>query len=89
MASDVDTHVGLRLKRRRRQLGLTLQELSAMCGMRFQQIQKYETGANRMSAARLWQLAGALGVHVDYFFEGLPRPEIGIAPDPEGDEAAP
>src|SRR3569832_953903 len=71
MADEIDVHLGRRLRRRRRLLGLTQQELAQACGVRFQQIQKYECAANRMSAARLWQLAEALEVPVAYFFEGL------------------
>ncbi|HSV02545.1 MAG TPA: helix-turn-helix transcriptional regulator [Phenylobacterium sp.] len=71
MADDIDMHLGRRLRRRRRLLGLTQQELARACGVRFQQIQKYECAANRMSAARLWQLSEALEVPVAYFFEGL------------------
>ena len=56
-----------RLRRRRRLLGLTQQQLAGACGVRFQQIQKYECGANRISAARLWQLAEVLEVPISYF----------------------
>src|SRR5436190_11101166 len=70
---DIDVHLGRRLRRRRRLLGLTQQELAVACGVRFQQIQKYECAANRMSAARLWQLAEVLEVPVSYFYEGLTR----------------
>lgn len=72
---EIDTHLGRRLRRRRRLLGLTQQELAHACGVRFQQIQKYECAANRMSAARLWQLAEVLEVPVSYFYEGLIREE--------------
>jgi transcriptional regulator with XRE-family HTH domain len=72
---EIDTHLGRRLRRRRRLLGLTQQELAHACGVRFQQIQKYECAANRMSAARLWQLAEVLEVPVSYFYEGLIRDE--------------
>lgn len=75
MADDIDVHLGRRLRRRRRLLGLTQQELARVCGVRFQQIQKYECAANRMSAARLWQLAAALQVPVAYFFEGVAEAE--------------
>jgi transcriptional regulator with XRE-family HTH domain len=68
---EIDVHLGRRLRRRRRLLGLTQQQLAGACGVRFQQIQKYECAANRMSAARLWQLAEVLEVPVGYFFEGL------------------
>jgi transcriptional regulator with XRE-family HTH domain len=71
MGNDIDLHLGKRLRRRRRLLGLTQQQLAAVCGVRFQQIQKYECGANRISAARLWQLSEALNVPVGYFYDGL------------------
>jgi transcriptional regulator with XRE-family HTH domain len=71
MMDVIDIHLGRRLRRRRRILGLTQQQLASACGVRFQQIQKYECAANRMSAARLWQLAEVLEVPVSYFYEGL------------------
>ena len=71
MSSEIDVHLGKRLRRRRRLLGLTQQQLAGACGVRFQQIQKYECGANRISAARLWQLSSALEVPVGYFYDGL------------------
>lgn len=71
MGNDIDLHLGRRLRRRRRLLGLTQQQLAGACGVRFQQIQKYECGANRISAARLWQLSAALEVPVGYFYDGL------------------
>lgn len=71
MAADIDLHLGRRLRRRRRLLGLTQQQLAVQVGIRFQQIQKYECGANRISAARLWELAEALETTVSYFYEGL------------------
>ncbi len=71
MATDIDLHLGRRLRRRRRLLGLTQQQLALQVGIRFQQIQKYECGANRISAARLWQLAEALESPVSYFYDGL------------------
>ena len=75
MATDIDLHLGKRLRRRRRLLGLTQQQLAVAVGIRFQQIQKYECGANRISAARLWQLAEALEVQVGYFYDGLSEAE--------------
>lgn len=69
--SDLDLHFGRCLHRRRRQLGLTQQQVAWACGISFQQIQKYECGSNRISAARLWQLAEALAVPVTYFYDGL------------------
>ncbi|MFN4296137.1 MAG: helix-turn-helix domain-containing protein [Brevundimonas sp.] len=71
MATEIDLHLGRRLRRRRRLLGLTQQQLAVQVGIRFQQIQKYECGANRISAARLWQLAEALETPVSYFYDGL------------------
>jgi transcriptional regulator with XRE-family HTH domain len=78
MGNDIDLHLGKRLRRRRRLLGLTQQQLANVVGVRFQQIQKYECGANRISAARLWSLSEALEVPVGYFYDGLatsPRAE--------------
>ncbi|MGA0607779.1 helix-turn-helix domain-containing protein [Phenylobacterium sp. VNQ135] len=68
---EIDLHLGRKLRRRRKLLGLTQQELAGACGVRFQQIQKYECAANRMSAARLWQLSEVLDAPVSYFYEGL------------------
>ena len=88
MTSHIDTHVGQRLRHRRWMLGLTQQDLAEKVGIKFQQIQKYESGINRMSAGRLWDVANALGVSVAFFFEGLepadleternggPRPDV-------------
>lgn len=86
MADDIDLHLGRRLRRRRRLLGLTQQQLAVQVGIRFQQIQKYECGANRISAARLWQLAEALETPVAYFYEGLAEAMEGDAPAPKGGE---
>jgi transcriptional regulator with XRE-family HTH domain len=63
--------VGRRMRRRRRLLGLTQQEVAQACGVSFQQIQKYESAYNRMSVAMLWKLACALEVDVSYFFAGV------------------
>lgn len=71
MATDIDLHIGRRLRRRRRLLSLTQQQLGDRLNIRFQQVQKYECGANRISAARLWHLAGALEVEIAYFFDGF------------------
>jgi transcriptional regulator with XRE-family HTH domain len=82
MSDDIDFHLGKRMRRRRRLLGLTQEQLANACGVRFQQIQKYECGANRVSAARLFKIAAALEVQMNYFFEGLD----GAAPVPARDE---
>ncbi len=71
MTSEIDLHLGKRLRRRRRLLGLTQQQVASQVGIRFQQIQKYECGANRIGAARLWELAEALETPVNYFYDGL------------------
>ncbi len=76
MAHPIDLHVGKRLRQRRRLLGMTQQSLADAVNIRFQQIQKYESGANRISASRLWALARALEAPVSYFFEGLDETPI-------------
>ena len=71
MAHPVDVHVGKRIRHRRWLTGMTQQQLAEQVGIKFQQIQKYETGANRVSASRLWDIADSLTVPVSFFFEGL------------------
>ncbi|SFT46545.1 helix-turn-helix domain-containing protein [Sedimentitalea nanhaiensis] len=71
MTHPVDVHVGKRVRHRRWLIGMTQQQLAEQVGIKFQQIQKYETGANRVSASRLWDIADALDVPVSFFFEGL------------------
>ncbi len=71
MAHYVDVHVGKRIRHRRWLIGMTQQQLAEKVGIKFQQIQKYETGANRVSASRLWDIAEAVDVPVSFFFEGL------------------
>lgn len=83
MTNEIDYYVGKRLRRRRRLLGLTQQSLGDMVGIRFQQIQKYECGANRISAARLFELAEALSVPIQYFYEGLTNQSESIQNSPE------
>jgi len=68
---DIDVHLGKMIRRRRRLLGLTQDWLGGFVGVRFQQIQKYECGGNKISAARLWLVAEALQVPVSYFYDGL------------------
>ncbi len=67
----VDIHVGKRIRHRRWLAGMTQQQLAESVGIKFQQIQKYETGANRVSASRLWDIAASMGVDVAFFFEGI------------------
>ncbi|MGH3426031.1 MAG: helix-turn-helix domain-containing protein, partial [Mycobacteriales bacterium] len=71
MGDRLDEHLGRQLLRRRRALGLTQDQVAHAIGVRFQQIQKYECGASRMSPSRLVALASALDVDISYFFEGL------------------
>ena len=71
MKHPVDVHVGKKVRHRRWMIGMTQQGLAESVGIKFQQIQKYETGMNRISASRLWDIADTLGVSVGYFFEGL------------------
>ena len=67
----VDDHVGIRIRCRRSELGWTQDRLASMLGISYQHIQKYETGANRISAGRLYQIAICLNVEVGYFYERL------------------
>lgn len=71
MKHPVDVHVGKRIRHRRWMNGTTQQQLAEQVGIKFQQIQKYETGMNRVSASRLWDIARVLNVPVSFFFEGL------------------
>lgn len=74
MPKPVDVHVGQRIRQRRWMLGVTQQQLADRVGVKFQQVQKYETGANRVSCSRLWDIAEVLEVPVTFFFEGLDSP---------------
>ncbi len=71
MVHQVDKHVGQKIRHRRWLVGMTQQQLAEAVGIKFQQIQKYETGSNRVSASRLWDISQALGVAPSYFFDGL------------------
>jgi len=83
MKHPVDAHVGKRIRHRRWMVGMTQQQLADKVGIKFQQIQKYETGMNRVSASRLWDIADALGVQIAFFFEGLA--DQGLIPVGQGD----
>lgn len=78
----VDVHVGARLRLRRNLVGMSQQQLGEATGLTFQQIQKYERGANRMGASRLFQVARLLEVPVSYFFDemshGNGEPSFGL-----------
>lgn len=77
MKHPIDVHVGQRIRRRRWMLGMTQQQLGTAVGIKFQQIQKYETGMNRVSASRLYDIAQALEVPVAFFFDGVNTNEEG------------
>ena len=79
MAHSVDIHVGKRLRHRRWMIGMTQGELASALGIRFQQVQKYESGANRISASRLWDIAQSLSVPITYFFHGLSAQDAEIS----------
>jgi transcriptional regulator with XRE-family HTH domain len=70
-ASEVDGHVGRRLRQRREALGISQGRLARHLGLTFSQVQKYEKGTNRIGAGRLFLLANFLDVPIDYFYEGL------------------
>lgn len=65
----VDIHVGTRVRQRRTLLGMSQEKLADALGLTFQQVQKYERGANRIGAGRLFELSRALDVPVSYFFD--------------------
>ena len=74
----IDVHVGSRVRMRRMLIGMSQEKLGDKLGLTFQQVQKYEKGANRIGASRLFQISQILGVPVEFFFEGV-RPEPGTA----------
>ncbi|KEO61381.1 helix-turn-helix domain-containing protein [Thioclava indica] len=84
MKHPVDVHVGKRIRHRRWMIGMTQQQLADHVGIKFQQIQKYETGMNRVSASRLWDIADAVDVPISFFFEGLSEDSV-AQPAVEGD----
>ncbi|MHA1598836.1 MAG: helix-turn-helix domain-containing protein [Alphaproteobacteria bacterium] len=68
----VDIHVGSRLRQRRTLLGISQEKLGDAVGLTFQQIQKYERGANRVGASRLYEFSLFLDIPISYFFEDMP-----------------
>ena len=77
-----DVHVGSRVRMRRLMLGMSQNKLAQVLGVTFQQVQKYEKGANRISSSRLQQIADKLQVPVTFFFEGGPSEGNATAPWP-------
>ena len=75
----VDRHVGRRVCEKRLALGYNQSDLGRALGLTFQQIQKYEKGANRISASKLWDIARFFKVDIGYFFEGLNGAQAGMA----------
>ncbi len=76
----IDTHVGGRVRMRRKLLGVSQEKLADSLGLTFQQIQKYERGSNRISASKLYEIGKALDAPVSFFFEGLDQAEAAEEP---------
>ncbi len=74
----VDVHVGKRIRARRKDVRVSQEKLAEQLGLTFQQIQKYEKGANRVSASKLYEIAHALQASIEYFFRGLQDPSDGM-----------
>ena len=83
----VDLHVGGRVRMRRKLLGVSQEQLADSLGLTFQQVQKYERGANRVSASKLYEIARTLQVPVSFFFDGLADPMDGSDHDEVGQQA--
>ena len=81
----VDRHVGRRVCEKRISLGYNQSDLGRALGLTFQQIQKYEKGANRIAASKLWDISRFFNVDIAYFFDGLTGGQPGMA---EGETAA-
>ena len=81
-ADDVDRHVGARVRERRVMLGMSQHDIAGLLGVTDQQAYKYERGINRISAGRLHQVARALGVGIDHFYEGVGRTGDASGPAP-------
>src|SRR5271155_3583783 len=73
---DVDTYVGKRLRLRRTMMGLSQEAIAKAVGITFQQVQKYEKGANGMNANRLYEFAQFMQVPVTYFFDDVEHPAL-------------
>lgn len=83
----VDLHVGRQVRTRRLQLGYSQSDLAQALGVTFQQIQRYESGANRISASMLWRIARFLRADAADFFEGLDQPDRTDASCTEPDDS--
>ena len=85
--NSIDEHIGQRMQLRRIMMGMSQKDLAKICGVTFQQIQKYECADNRIAASRLFELSAALETPVSFFFAGLPghierEPRNGRLPKP-------
>ncbi len=78
--SPVDVHVGARVRLRRTLLGMSQEKLGEGIGLTFQQIQKYERGANRIGSSRLYDLSRVLDVPVEFFFDDMSPAVAAISP---------
>jgi transcriptional regulator with XRE-family HTH domain len=79
--NSIDIHVGTQIRVRRKIMGLSQTELADAAGVTFQQIQKYERGANRVSCSKLVQIAAALNEHPSFVFEGLKLDQVETTQD--------
>ncbi len=85
--SPVDVHVGARLRQRRTLLGMNQTKLGEALGVSFQQMQKYENGANRISASRLFDLSRVFDVPIEFFFDDMPSAVAASSPAQGGGKA--
>lgn len=76
----IDIHVGSRVRLRRTVLGLSQEKLGEMIGLTFQQVQKYERGANRIGASRLYDLSRVLDVPIQFFYDDMATETAGQSP---------
>jgi transcriptional regulator with XRE-family HTH domain len=81
MPRETDVHIGRRLREARLARGFSQETLGKKLGVTFQQVQKYESGANRIGGSRLWDISVILEVPVAYFFEGLPSADRPASPE--------
>lgn len=87
LPNPIDVHVGSRVRLRRSYISMSQEKLGDLLGLTFQQVQKYEKGANRIGASRLFEISQILGVPISFFFDDLPeqyRNDGGEVPEDEG-----
>ncbi len=80
---DADRYVGARLREQRLMLGMTQQQMAELIGVTYQQAHKYEKGINRIAGGRLYTIAQALGVEVNFFYEGIGAEADAFEPTPK------